>query len=102
MGENSDRQFGPNRDEIVALFCTVDDPVLSTAEVADELASTTQETDRRLVSLQNSGVLLSKSIGDHHDIWWLHPAFKPNPADQLLDKYQHEDPKLGPGSGPDG
>jgi len=58
------------RDEnIVAVFETTDDPVLTTAEVADQLPIGKRATLNRLESLVERGELDSKDVGVGR-VWW--------------------------------
>lgn len=59
----------PDRD-IVAIFETAEDPALTTAEVADQLAIGTRATLNRLDMLLNDGLLASKRVGSGR-VWWL-------------------------------
>jgi len=73
MPENS--KPGPNPsitdDEILALFQESDDPVLSTAEVAELTPLTRRSVYDRLVALREEGKLDSKEIGGRNTVWWL-------------------------------
>ena len=65
------------RDEnIVAVFETTDDPVLTTSEVADELPIGKRATLNRLESLVERGELDSKDVGVGR-VWW---RMTPEPA----------------------
>ncbi|PSP56362.1 hypothetical protein BRC82_02390 [Halobacteriales archaeon QS_1_67_19] len=58
-------------DEILQLFRDTDDPVLSTAEVTDELSIKRSATYKRLSSLRDDGRLYNKQIGGRNTVWWL-------------------------------
>lgn len=53
------------------MFAETDDPVLSTAEVADRLPIQRRGTLNRLRGLQDEGVLDSKPIGGRNTVWWV-------------------------------
>lgn len=57
-------------DEILALFEKTDDPVLSTAEVAEQLPLQRRSVYDRLVKLREDGELASKQIGGRNTVWW--------------------------------
>ncbi|MUV60012.1 winged helix-turn-helix transcriptional regulator [Halobacterium sp. CBA1126] len=56
--------------EILGIFSTSDDPVLSTTEVADQLSYSQPGTYSRLAELEEEGLLHSKDIGNAK-AWWL-------------------------------
>ncbi|MFC6954100.1 FaeA/PapI family transcriptional regulator [Halorubellus litoreus] len=58
-------------EEILAVFEETDDPVLSTAEVADALPLQRRSVYNRLVQLEEAGQLTRKQIGGRNTIWWL-------------------------------
>lgn len=68
---------GPGRrprvsdEEILKLFRESDDPVLSTAEVADELPIKRRGTLDRLNALVDEDKLRSKPIGGRNKVWWI-------------------------------
>ena len=57
--------------DLLDVFRQTNDPVLSTAEVADEIPIQRRGTLRRLRSLEADGDLDSKSIGGRNTVWWL-------------------------------
>jgi predicted ArsR family transcriptional regulator len=57
--------------EILAVFADTDDPVLSTAEVAQELPIKRRGVLNRLRRLEAEGELASKKIGGRNTVWWL-------------------------------
>ena len=73
MDENSKRGPKPrvSDEEILALFRDTDDPVLSTAEVADQLPLQRRSVYNRLVSLEGKEHLDRKQIGGRNTVWWL-------------------------------
>lgn len=58
-------------EEILNLFRETSDPVLSTAEVAEQLPLERRSVYDRLVSLRDDGRLASKQIGGRNTVWWL-------------------------------
>lgn len=58
-------------DEILSLFRETDDPVLSTAEVANMLPLQRRSVYDRLVSLREDGRLKGKQIGGRNTVWWV-------------------------------
>ncbi|WP_436900247.1 hypothetical protein [Halovenus halobia] len=73
MGEDSKPGPTPkvSNDEIIVLFRETDDPVLSTAEVAEQVPLKRRATYNRLRSLADEGRLESKQIGGRNTVWWL-------------------------------
>lgn len=58
-------------EEVLAVLRENDDPVLSTAEVADELPIKRRATLTRLQRLAENGVLARKQTGGRNTVWWL-------------------------------
>lgn len=56
---------------ILAVFGAADEPVLSTAEVAEELPIGRRATLDRLTALAEDGRLERKSVGPRGLVWWL-------------------------------
>jgi DNA-binding IclR family transcriptional regulator len=73
MGENSTPGPKPSvtDEEILEVFHATSDPVLSTAEVAEQVPLERRSVLNRLVSLREEGRLDSKKIGGRNSIWWL-------------------------------
>lgn len=67
---------GPGRkprvsdDEILDVFRSTDDPVLSTAEVAESLPIKRRGVFNRLQQLEEDDRLESKEIGGRNRVWW--------------------------------
>ena len=57
-------------EDLLDVFRQTNDPVLSTAEVADEIPIQRRGTLRRLRSLEADGDLDSKQIGGRNTVWW--------------------------------
>jgi GTP-sensing pleiotropic transcriptional regulator CodY len=58
-------------DDLLDVFRSTSDPVLSTAEVADAVPIKRRGTLNRLQSLEDAGDLESKQIGGRNTVWWL-------------------------------
>lgn len=58
-------------EEILQLFQEAEDPVLSTAEVTEQLPIKRSATYKRLVSLREEERLTGKEIGGRNSIWWI-------------------------------
>jgi predicted ArsR family transcriptional regulator len=58
-------------EDLLDVFRTTSDPVLSTAEVADAVPIKRRGTLNRLQSLEDDGDLESKQIGGRNTVWWL-------------------------------
>ncbi|WP_436935928.1 hypothetical protein [Halovenus marina] len=58
-------------DEILQLFRDTDDPVLSTAEVTNQLPIKRSATYKRLSALRDDGELTGKDIGGRNTVWWI-------------------------------
>lgn len=58
-------------EEILQLFREADDPVLSTAEVTEQLPIKRSATYKRLTALQDEGQLTGKEIGGRNTVWWV-------------------------------
>jgi len=58
-------------DEILQLFRDTSDPVLSTAEVTEQLSIKRSGTYKRLSALRNDGQLTGKDIGGRNTVWWI-------------------------------
>ncbi|WP_424004170.1 hypothetical protein ACOZ4I_06470 [Haloarcula salina] len=73
MGNNSKPGPKPSvtDDEILAVFRETNDPVLSTAEVTEQLTLKRRSVYDRLSSLADDGRLNHKEIGGRNTVWWL-------------------------------
>ena len=58
-------------DEILQLFRDTDDPVLSTAEVTEQVSIKRNGTYKRLSALRDDGQLTGKNIGGRNTVWWI-------------------------------
>lgn len=67
---------GPGRkptvtdEEIIGVFRTASDPVLTTAEVAEEVDIGHRGVYQRLSRLAKEGTLESKKVGQGGTVWW--------------------------------
>jgi predicted ArsR family transcriptional regulator len=59
-------------EEILDVFQSTDDPVLSTSEVAEPLPIERRGVFNRLQHLEEKDTLKSKEIGSRNRIWWIH------------------------------
>jgi len=57
-------------EDLLAVFRSTSDPVLSTAEVADAVPIKRRGTLNRLQGLEEDGGLESKQIGGRNTVWW--------------------------------
>jgi len=73
MGDNSKPGPKPSvtDDEILELFRDTDDPVLSTAEVAEQLPLERRSVYDRLVALREGDRIDGKQIGGRNTVWWI-------------------------------
>jgi hypothetical protein len=58
-------------EEILAVFRDTEDPVLSTAEVTEQIPLKRRATYNRIRSLADEDRLKSKKIGGRNTVWWL-------------------------------
>ena len=58
-------------EEILDVFQSTSDPVLSTAEVAESLPIERRSVFNRLQQLEEDGLLKSKEIGGRNRVWWV-------------------------------
>lgn len=69
-------ETGPGRppsvsdDQILEIFETAQDPVLTAAEVAKQLDMGRRGILTRLESLEEQGYLRSKKVGGRSTVWW--------------------------------
>ena len=68
---NGGRKPRVTDEDILALFASTDDPVLSTAEVAEALPIGRRAALDRLHALDDRGELDHKNIGGRNIVWWL-------------------------------
>jgi predicted ArsR family transcriptional regulator len=57
-------------DEILAVFRSSSDPVLTTSEVASQFDVTHRGVRNRLEKLEEAGQLKSKKVGARAKVWW--------------------------------
>ncbi|MFC6823454.1 hypothetical protein [Halopelagius fulvigenes] len=58
-------------EDLLNVFRESDEPVLSTAEVAEQVPIKRRGTLNRLQTLKEDGYLESKQIGGRNTVWWL-------------------------------
>lgn len=58
-------------EELLQIFREADDPILSTAEVAEQVSLARRSVLDRLKALQEGGQLEAKEIGGRNTVWWL-------------------------------
>lgn len=56
--------------DILALFKEADAPVLTAAEIAEQLPLTRQAVNYRLKQLQEQGLVGRKEVGARAVVWW--------------------------------
>jgi len=57
-------------DEVLRIFERSDDPVLTAAEIAEELGMTRQGVNYRLKQLHDDGSVARKQLGSRAVAWW--------------------------------
>jgi len=68
---------GPGRppeftdEEILKIFISANDPVLTASEVAERLSVGRRGVLSRLENLEDKGFLKSKKVGARSTVWWL-------------------------------
>lgn len=67
----SGRKPRVTNEEILDVFRSTSDPVLSTAEVAEPLPIERRSVFNRLQQLEENGLLESKEIGGRNRVWWV-------------------------------
>lgn len=70
MGRGPGRPPEVTDDEILEIFISADDPVLTPIEIAERLDIERRGILDRLRKLESRGVLRSKSIGSSGVVWW--------------------------------
>lgn len=70
MGDGPGRPPEITDDEILEVFISSDDPVLTASEVANKLSVGRRGMLDRLENLEQRGVLRSKSVGASSLVWW--------------------------------
>lgn len=71
---SSGRKPRASDEDILSVLRNADDPVLSTAEIADQLPIKRRSTLDRLRGLEEQGLVQSKQIGGRNTVWWLSSA----------------------------
>ncbi|MFP9062503.1 winged helix-turn-helix domain-containing protein [Natrialbaceae archaeon A-chndr2] len=68
---SSGRRPRATDEEILTVLRSTEDPVLSTAEIADHLPIERRTTLDRLRALEDRNLVQSKQIGGRNTVWWL-------------------------------
>lgn len=68
---SSGRKPRESDEEILTVLRGAEDPVLSTAEVAEQLTIERRSTLNRLRALEEQELVESKQIGGRNTVWWL-------------------------------
>lgn len=76
--------------DLLDVFRSTTDPVLSTAEVAEALPIKRRGTLNRLRALEDAGELESKQIGGRNTVWWL--VDESVPVTDTLEEERREPP----------
>lgn len=71
MSSSSGRKPRESDEEILSVLRSAEDPVLSTAEIAEQLTIKRRSTLNRLHTLEERGLVESKQIGGRNTVWWL-------------------------------
>lgn len=71
MADGPGRKPTISDEEILELFRQSSDPILSTSEVSGRLSLSRRQMLDRLKSLEDDGVIQSKSVGSRGKVWWL-------------------------------
>ncbi|MUV85529.1 HTH domain-containing protein [Natronomonas sp. CBA1123] len=79
MNDGPGRKPTVTDDEILNLFMSSEDPVLTTREIADDLEIGRRGALKRLKDLEDRGFLKSKEHSGKHTVWWYpgHTTTKP-------------------------
>lgn len=70
MSDGPGRKPEISDDEILEVFRSSSDPVLTTGEVASEFNITHRGVRDRLEKLEEEGILNSKKVGARAKVWW--------------------------------
>lgn len=70
MDDGPGRPPSVSDDEILDVFTSAKDPVLTASEVADQLSVGRRGMLSRLENLEEEGLLRSKEVGAKSTVWW--------------------------------
>jgi len=73
-------------EDLLDVFRSTSDPVLSTAEVADAVPIKRRGTLNRLQALEEDGELESKQIGGRNTVWWFVGGERITPDERAVDE----------------
>lgn len=79
MSDGPGRQPSVTDAEILEVFKQVDDPVLTTSEVAEAVEMGRRGMFDRLQTLEKDGLLKSKKVGGRGAVWW-YPGYTETPS----------------------
>lgn len=71
MSSSSGRKPRESDEDILSVLRSAEDPVLSTAEIAEQLTIKRRSTLDRLRTLEEHDLVESKQIGGRNTVWWL-------------------------------
>ena len=71
MSSSSGRKPRESDEDILSVLRRAADPVLSTAEIAEQLTIKRRSTLDRLRTLEEQELVESKQIGGRNTVWWL-------------------------------
>jgi len=71
MNSSTGRPPRESDETILAVLRSTEDPVLSTADIADKLTIKRRSTLNRLRDLETKELVESKQIGGRNTVWWL-------------------------------
>lgn len=61
-------------EELLEVFRSSDQPVMTPQQVADEVTLTRRSVHNRLVSLEKQGILERMDVGPTGSVWWIDDA----------------------------
>ena len=95
MSSSSGRPPQESDETILSVLRSAADPVLSTAEIADQLTIKRRSTLNRLRDLETKELVESKQIGGRNTVWWLSTKGKKNHTISEDDPFFSKGPLFG-------
>jgi DNA-binding Lrp family transcriptional regulator len=86
MSDGPGRKPTVGDEEILDIFRTTEDPILTATEVADNLSLGRRAVLKRLRDLEDQRILQSKEVGSSSRVWWY-----PGHTDTEKSRYLHRD-----------
>jgi DNA-binding Lrp family transcriptional regulator len=86
MSDGPGRKPTVEDDEILDVFRSAADPILTATEVAEQLPMGRRGALKRLNNLEDRGVLKSKEVGSGSRVWWL-PGYTDTKLSSIDDRY---------------